>query len=112
MTLPRRPGRTTPPARDVAEYWDTTIAGLFGIHLDAPRCFCCGRREAEWSDFERAHLVDRALGGLDHEANLVLLCRTCHSQMPMFEIDQWYDAVMWVETQKWISDIDEQLEAS
>lgn len=88
----RRPARRVPTGQVVAEYW----AGRgepFLVDADDPRCFGCGRREFEWPDLERAHLIDRACDGLDHEANIAMLCRTCHSCMPMFENGQIEEAL-------------------
>jgi len=44
-------------------------------------CFTCGNLD----DLERAHLVDRCFGGLDHCANLIIICHACHRKMPSFE---------------------------
>lgn len=98
--MPERPGRRMPPAKRVATYWRTR--GAFNIDVSDPRCFCCGRQESSWGDLERAHLIDRAIGGLDNEPNLTMLCRTCHSQQPIFEIDEWDNALRWVQGRSWI----------
>jgi hypothetical protein len=95
--MPLRPGRRMPSVRTIAKYW----AGRSPFHevdVEQPQCFRCLRLAPEWggSYFERAHLVDRFLGGLDHAANLVPLCGRCHRMQPIFEIDQGLDALAWV----------------
>jgi len=71
--LPTRPGRRMPPIRRIAEHWNEAI-----------ECFRCGAGGNETTTLERAHLVDRARGGLDTLANIVLLCSRCHSRMKRF----------------------------
>lgn len=113
----RRPPRSMPHLRDIAEYWvdredDLPSYQAHSIGLGEPFCAACGwlapvpdglgrKSWALASRFlDRAHLVDRALGGLDHEGNIVVLCHLCHRRMPSFDVDQWADAVAWVEEQR------------
>lgn len=93
---PERPGRSgMPDGHSIAEYW--LGQGRFGpIVLDHPACFTCARPAERWSQLERAHLVDRACGGLDHQANLVLLCWPCHRCMPSFDASDGASALAWV----------------
>lgn len=103
--IPRRPPRKMPLGRQIAEYWQH-LGAPFHIDADVPQCFCCRRVSTDWRDFDRAHLVDRQLGGLDLEANLAMLCpRPCHTLMPVFEIDEWEKAIQWVARQGWVSDL-------
>ena len=100
--LSKRPGRRMPSVSTIAKYW----AGrrpFEDVSLEEPQCFGCRRRAAEWSSsyFDRAHLVDRFLGGLDHAGNLVPLCVACHRLMPLFEIDQGQVALDWVRAGGW-----------
>lgn len=104
--LPKRPGRRMPSVLAIAKHW----AGRHpfeDVHLDEPQCFGCRWSATAWSsaNFERAHLVDRFLGGLDHAGNLVPLCRPCHRVMPMFEIDQGQDAIDWVGAGGWVGEV-------
>lgn len=101
--LSKRPGRRMPSVVVIARHW----AGRHpfeDVSLDDPQCFGCRWSATAWnsSNFERAHLVDRFLGGLDHAGNLVPLCSQCHRVMPMFEIDQGQDAIDWVRAGGWV----------
>lgn len=78
-----RPSRSMPNVKRIAVWWAAHEPDL-GIDLAEPRCFRCGADSESWRDLERAHIVDRALNGLDHESNLALLCPPCHRVMPMF----------------------------
>jgi 5-methylcytosine-specific restriction endonuclease McrA len=93
--LPPRPGRRMPAARRVAAFW-AAQPGPFTVHPDVPQCFRCGAGVGKWSDLERAHLVDRWAGGLDHAANLVMLCPLCHRAMPIFLPGEVEQARGWV----------------
>lgn len=94
--MPPRPERRMPSVQTIVKYWD----GRHPFEADPldPRCFGCSRAAPEWSGsyFERAHLVDRCLGGLDHVGNLALLCSNCHRVMPSFDIDEGPQAIGWV----------------
>jgi 5-methylcytosine-specific restriction endonuclease McrA len=94
--MPPRPGRRMPSIKKILAYWERLSDNPFEIHPATPACFRCGLEVDQWNWLERAHLVDRWLGGLDNEANLVMLCRLCHRLMPMFEIGQVADALEWV----------------
>lgn len=93
--MPDRPPRRMPSARAVAEYWHTRN-DLFDIDLDRPRCFRCDGRVPEWNWLDRAHLIDRVNNGLDHAANLVMLCPSCHKRMPSFDNGEDDGALGWV----------------
>lgn len=95
-----RPGRSRMPSgQAVADYWREQ--GRFGGYgLAFPACFTCRRPADDWSQLERAHLVDRAVGGLDHVANLVMLCWACHRCMPTFEAGEGEAALCWVHTMR------------
>jgi hypothetical protein len=45
---------------------------------------------------ERAHLVDRALGGPDSPDNMVMLCHGCHVVMPSFDFGKRQAAIDWI----------------
>ena len=110
--LPERRRAWLPTLWVIATCWHTTNAGLF--HLDPagiayPFCFACGEMPpapehlpperrwnaaAQWLD--RAHLVDRAGGGLDGPQNIVPLCIACHRVMPSFKIEHGAEAIQWV----------------
>jgi 5-methylcytosine-specific restriction endonuclease McrA len=94
--LAKRPGRRMPPATRVAEYWSGQ--DIFWLSVADPRCFGCNRPAETWGQFERAHLVDRACDGLDHAANLAMICGPCHRVMPMFLPGEWEAAILWVLT--------------
>jgi 5-methylcytosine-specific restriction endonuclease McrA len=95
-----RPSRSRMQRVDtIARYWLSDAAPLQvfarDISFDRPECFRCAVPATEWmSNFERAHLIDRALHGLDHAGNVVPLCPECHDAMPSF--DDWDDAIEWV----------------
>lgn len=49
---------------------------------------------------ERAHIVDRAEGGLDGPQNMGLLCSSCHrgrhGHMPIVLPEYWHHGIEWV----------------
>ena len=114
--LPERPGRRMPSVWALVQYW--APRGVFVVCVPVPHCFGCQRmilpdedeaplppddpRPAQdrWNNalgrLERAHLVDRAAGGLDGCQNIVPLCRPCHRRMPSFDIGEGPQAVAWV----------------
>lgn len=69
-----------PPLEDVCAYWALPI-----------RCVRCGCRH----NIDRAHVVDRMLGGLDHVGNLRPLCESCHRLQPSFGPEEVDQAVAW-----------------
>lgn len=89
--------RRMPAAHKVAKYW-ADRGDVFQVDLDDPRCFGCCHPVNNWGRLERAHLINHAEGGLDHEGNLALLCRDCHRVMPSFYNfpGEWEEAVMYV----------------
>lgn len=72
-----------------------------GVDLAWPFCFACWSEELEWSQLERAHLVDRSAGGLDGPQNVVLLCPACHRAMPSFRPGEGAEARRWVADREW-----------
>lgn len=57
-----------------------------------PFCVGCGREQTEWLAVDPAHLIDRSLGGCDHEDCTVGLCRDatgqgCHRAYDEGELD-------------------------
>lgn len=70
--LADRGTRRMPPVRRIAEHW--------GRAPDV--CFRCGMGTPHP---DRAHLIDRCVGGLDDVQNVALLCSLCHRMMPPFE---------------------------
>jgi hypothetical protein len=94
--LPPRPGRRMPSAVKVARYWATQRPDVFDVCAEEPACFRCGLDVEEWGWLGRAHLVDRWLGGLDHAANLAMLCSLCHRIMPSYDIDEAAKAIAWI----------------
>lgn len=100
--LPPRPPRRMPAAHKVAEYWRDR--GVFRVTA-APSCFRCGVPAELWNHLDRAHLVDRFLGGLDHAANLAMICTTCHKLMPMFEPESAQAAISWITHPDWLADL-------
>jgi 5-methylcytosine-specific restriction endonuclease McrA len=94
--LPARPPRRPPSAVKIATYWAERRAGVFNVDVDDPACFRCGLSVSEWGRLERAHLVDRWCGGLDHEGNMAMLCCVCHKAMPWYDIDGVDGAIAWI----------------
>lgn len=93
-----------PSPRQIAKFW--SMRDEFSVDPLTPECFGCRRAADDWRSFDRAHLVDRQVGGLDHEGNLVMLCpRPCHSLMPVFDIDERETAICWVRDQGWLHDL-------
>ena len=112
--------RRHPSAWAIAEYWlsdtDTpfcTPGDFYVCHdfyrIQMPHCFRCdiwrsfedGLSDSEkWNQsgrwLQKAHLVDRALGGPDTPDNMVMLCPECHSVMPSFDYGEKQAAIEWV----------------
>jgi hypothetical protein len=55
------------------------------------RCVRCGYG----GYLERAHIIDRFLGGLDNPANFAPLCDECHRNQPIFEPGDEAEALRW-----------------
>lgn len=91
----KRPVRRVQPSIHTVTAWWAEHPGVFDVAR--PECFRC-TIPGHLISLQRAHLVDRIRGGLDHEANLAVLCHYCHVQMPSFGNGQWIDAVTWIRT--------------
>lgn len=100
-----RPSRKMPSSKRIYEHWRSTsfaklpeVGRLFAewqMMGDGSRnywdvCWSCADDER---GVERAHLLARVYGGLDNEANLILLCRLCHKDQPDFGVDT---AIAWL----------------
>lgn len=106
LPLPRRPWRRMPTLWELAAYW--APLGVFEVEVEDPHCFGCalvvdlfpGEPSERWQAgrvlLDRAHLVDRAAGGLDGPQNVVPLCTRCHRAMPSFGAGRGPDAIEWV----------------
>jgi len=69
---------------EIVAYWSRheDESGLAVDWAEAHKCcWACGRKKGK-RNFDRCHIVPRALGGPDSAANLVLLCQRCHKQAP------------------------------
>jgi hypothetical protein len=94
-----RPARKMPSALNVAKYHGAVDPDrLRDGH--GPACMGCSTGADEWSQLERAHLIDRCFGGLDGPQNIVMLCRKCHRSMPSFEPGREDAAWSWVRTRE------------
>lgn len=95
----KRGPRRMPTLLKIVAYW--ARRDTFEFDPDRPACFGCGSQAPEWSGsyFDRAHLVDRYLGGLDNEPNLVPLCFLCHRLQPIFASGD--QAIEWVRSGGW-----------
>lgn len=86
--MSRGPVKTSHNA--IVRYWEWR--DVFDIDACEPSCFACSwssRRKChrKWDSghLERAHLIPDCLGGVDAPENLVLLCKRCHREAPMFD---------------------------
>lgn len=80
--ITERPARRMPTLKRIAAFHN--LCGVF--------CVRCG----ETDHLERAHIIDRWSGGLDHEANLAPLCYWCHHKtQPIFVPGDETDAYAW-----------------
>jgi hypothetical protein len=91
-----------PSKSEIFEHWKERLLE-FGFFVDwgEPGCWGCGfhysdkydigRSNASWHEIlrrwdsiplQRCHIVPRSLGGTNDVANLFLMCRECHDQMP------------------------------
>ena len=101
-----RPPRAEPSLGSLADYWltraDDLGPGYAVAHIGwgEPSCHRCGWLVPEGHDprpwLDRAHLIDRAAGGLDTHANVVPLCHLCHRSQPMFLPGQEAEALDWL----------------
>ena len=69
---------------EIVAYWSKREdeSGLAVDWAEAhKRCWACGRKKRK-RNFDRCHIVPRALGGQDSADNLVLLCQRCHKLAP------------------------------
>ncbi len=118
--LATRPGRRLMPSlQTVAEYWLQRDGSPFDddpVGIGKPHCIRCGfmhrwviKRGVYWPTpawdsasawLDRAHLVDRDLGGLDGPQNVVPLCLGCHKIMPSFGSEEGPEALWWVSDRK------------
>lgn len=89
--------RKMPSAEAVAAYHETQGNLRDGLW---PACFGCAGGKDSWGELERAHLIDRAFGGLDGPQNLVLLCWRCHREMPSFRPGDEAFAWAWVRSRE------------
>lgn len=93
-----------PSAQKIHEYWTLErgreAAEWFDqIDPGEPSCYACGWYpiySGSFKGYHRSHLVDHAHGGSVEASNLILLCPTCNTSMPMFPPGQEADAVDWV----------------
>jgi len=94
--------RSMPSKANIARYWkDEKCYKILNYIMDwgEPSCWACGmwignydtdpneRKDvfSIWNDhpyLERCHILPKARGGCNCEANLVLLCRECHKASP------------------------------
>lgn len=61
--ITQRPRRRMPRPHLVAAHWELRADNPFVVDTLRPACFCCQRSASAWSELERAHLVDRQVGG-------------------------------------------------
>jgi len=87
-----------PGKAKIVRYWENTAHIHLGCDFEVfhPACWACGYdgfkdideqvdEYDNWNNqrfLERCHIVPKAFGGCDCEANLVLLCRKCHKASP------------------------------
>lgn len=87
-----------PSKAGIVKYWEKTahIHLCCDFEVSHPACWACcydaykdndGENDnySTWNKqryLERCHIVPKAFGGCDCEANLVLLCRKCHKASP------------------------------
>lgn len=106
-----RPGRRSIRPWVIAEQWRERLTSSRMIGLGEPYCFRCWwmvprvllRGEdvpslwnAAGSLLDKCHLIDRAEGGLDVPANMVMMCRVCHRAQPAFFPGEEDLAIDWV----------------
>jgi hypothetical protein len=61
-----------------------------------PECIRCGSE----TRVEKAHIIDRCAGGLDHAGNLLPLCHVCHREQPEFVNGDEAEALAWFGAEK------------
>lgn len=105
--------RSMPTVKAIHEYWlgeqfDVALRYFNQCDIGEPSCYCCGRWDYTATDgkeftsfYERCHIVDHVLGGSETVDNLILLCRTCHWQMPRIAPGTPLEAVGgWIQAQR------------
>ena len=99
--------RPNPPShKEIVRWWIDNHADEWPDHPQRydwgePVCWACeGMAGDSWSHprLEKAHLVDHALGGANDPSNFVLLCNSCHHDMPrgLFGPGHRQNALAWI----------------
>jgi hypothetical protein len=71
--------------KKIAKYWEGKIPEWeIATDFDEAefRCWGCGYRPSDKKRLQKCHIVPIALGGVDNESNMVLLCYQCHLENP------------------------------
>lgn len=90
--LAQRPARRMPMFTKVARFHNLPTP---------PACIRCDFKPgvATWgeasSHLQRAHIIDRAYGGLDSLCNILPLCPPCHREQPIFRPQDRAEALEW-----------------
>jgi 5-methylcytosine-specific restriction endonuclease McrA len=106
-----------PTQKRIHSYWlesrPSESYELFNQYdIAEPSCYSCGCwSECEVWSYERAHIVDRMLDGLDIESNLVLLCRPCHKRQPIIGPDNYAHFIEWINLNRRMRNLERQLVA-
>jgi hypothetical protein len=91
-TAHRNPQRRRMPSMDrIVEYW----------HIPMWTCWRCGdywesKPQGQDAPTQRAHVIDRYLGGSDDVANILPLCVPCHRAQPIFCLGEEVRAWAWM----------------
>ena len=95
----------------IQRYWIETDVSLTSCDEFELSCFGCGEwfngrydGDPEKTPLDRAHIIPKSHGGTNDVSNIVLLCKTCHRDAPMYGTKD--DFISWLNSRESISNRD------
>ena len=86
------PRKSMPTRKAIQRYWIEHEPSITSTDLEELACFGCGdfynghydNKKANDIPLDRAHIIPHSLGGSSSVDNIVLLCKECHREAPMY----------------------------
>ncbi|MGA1757052.1 MAG: HNH endonuclease signature motif containing protein [Pseudomonadales bacterium] len=103
--------RNMPTQKQILKFWSNSdIFKEKGIEINEthPDCFACGN----YIKIERAHIRAKFNGGEDTCDNLHLLCSGCHADSEYYEVDEYWDWLVYINANKFVGRIERSYEKS